>query len=938
MLGSFVLERERTQHLLKNLIEIQKDSVILSIHKQTFYISMSFKIAPLLSLLLLTLQCNEPSKMPILAQNPNKQDTIGGIPLKDTALMGMTQDSTKMLHDKGVAFFNAYLDENQKVTHLNAAQFYFENEYRLCHQLSPQHWTTGKALFNLGNIAIIQKDFIAAQRYLEKALLTDVPTLRNQIYIRGEMNIRLADCYNELAEARLAKNHYLKAIEIFDSLPAYLVFSDDYKAAYLGLANYYKMANSPIEAMTNLQKYRTLLDIKNNSDIGKYSLTEGSILRLQKKYALSIAAFQRALTYLKTDKDVYDKGGTYIELAKTQLDFQQFAEARIAVDTGLKIWLNQEHKIQDLIEGYLISGKIYEKVGNRPKAIEEYDKAGRFGRDYGWFLFEPLYEKAQLLTQQNQLKEAYQTYLSLDIVILKSRFQIKSDSAKLTWTQKTHHAYEKMIGLAAQLHDKTMDKTEKKEYLSQIRHFLGHSKAVLLTANWAKKEALSIANVPKFVLETEQNIYKTLLINQKSSDKNNNIQKATDELFQFEKYLEAKYPDYYAAKYAYLVEAITSAAKIISYLKKSDDVGLIAYYYGEHTIYSLAQSGDSLFLHQIPVHAVDSALKTFQTHCENGKSPVSDTALARLNFYLYQQLVEPILVHLPKKVNRLRIARDGLLNHLSFDLLFTRPCDTLSSRYPLLLQKYSISYLETQHQATLPNNAQKQVGFDFGAIGFYYDTLSDVQKTLFPKSGHYWSDKIKTTLKYSTIFKNEIPHHRMMIFGGHGQANFEYPLESMLAFPFGDSLNILDLIGFERGGNQLIVPLACQTGLGVIVRGEGMLSLSRGLMQCGYPAVTGSLWNVPEETSAIIISLFTKNLQKGMPKDRAMQQAKIAFLNQELAQTDRVYRNWAGHVLYGNVEPIDFQSNYFDCMLWMLPCLVAIAGMAVWKFLFHKEA
>jgi CHAT domain-containing protein len=717
------------------------------------------------------------------------------------------------------------------------------------------------------------------------------------------------------------------------------------------------MANSPIEAMNHLQKYRTLLDIKNNSDVGKYSLTEGSILRLQKKYALSIAAFQRALTHLKTDKDVYDRGGTYIELAKTQLDFQQFAEARIAVDTGLKIWLQQEHKIQDLIEGYLISGKIYEKVGNRPKAMEEYDKAGRFGQDYGWFLFEPLYEKAQLLTQQNELKEAYQTYLNLDSVILKSRFQIKSDSAKLTWSQKTHHAYEKMIGLAVQLHDKTTDKTEKKEYLSQIRHFSGHSKAVLLTANWAKKEALSIANVPKSVLETEQIIYKTLLINQKSSDKNNNIQKAADALYKFEQYLEKEYPAYYNAKYAYLVEAIASPAKIISYLKKSGDVALIEYYYGEHTIYSLTQSGDSSFLHQIPVHAVDSALKTFQTYCEQGTSPVSDTALARLNFYLYQKLVEPSLAHLPKKVHRLRIARDGLLNHLSFDALFTRPCDTLSSRYPLLLQKYSISYLETQHQATLVNNAQKQVGSDFGAMSFYYDTenatnlnlkfgklrflpntLLNLKDNLFPKTGQFWSDKTPTKLKYPIIFKQAIPQHRMMIFGGHGQANFEHPLESMLAFPFGDSLSILDLIGLERGGNQLLVPLACQTGTGVIVRGEGMLSLSRGLMQCGYPAVTGSLWSVPEETSATIISLFTKNLQKGMPKDKAMQQAKIAFLNQELAQTDRVYRNWAGHVLYGNVEPIDFQSNHFDCMLWMLPCLVAIAGMAVWKFLFRKAA
>jgi CHAT domain-containing protein/Tfp pilus assembly protein PilF len=905
----------------------------LLIHKQTIYISMIFRIVPLPVLLLLTWSCNEPHKSSLTANQPTIQDTIGNIPMKYFAIANVPQesDTAQYFHTKGANFQSENLD---------SAIFYTENAYRIRYSLYPKHWTTGKTLLNLGNFLVGQKDFIRAQRCLEKALLTDAPP-RDQMSIRGDMNTRLADCYNELAEARLAKNHLLKAIEIFQSIDN----QSGCKSPYLALANYYKMANDPTEAMQYVQKYRTVYNIKDSSDIGKGFLTEGSIFRLQKSYNNSITAFNRALDYFKDSSMLNDRGGTYIELAKTLLETNQFAEARSAIDTGLNIWLKQEIKIPDLIEGYLISGKIYEKVDNHQKAMEEYEKAGRFGQDYGWFLMEPLYEKAQLLTKTAPDK-AYQTYLTLDSVIMRSRFQIKSDSAKLTWAKQTHHIYEKMIGLAAQLHDKTNNKVEKKAYLNKIHHFFAQSTAVLLASEWAKSEARQFVNVPQSVLEKEKNIYKTLLISQQESIKKNNVQKATDALFDFERTLERAYPAYYAAKYAYLVETTQNVDRIQQQLNAKDRIGLIEYFYGDSTIYSLSVSADSLFLHQLPVAAVEDPLKIFQKHCETGQMPVSAIELTKINFNLYEKLLQPSLSRLPS-VNRLRIVRDGLLNQLSFDALFTRRCDSLTAKEPLLLQKYSISYLETLYQAIAKTKPSKQDGYDFGAMSFYYDsvnasvsnlkfgkldllpnTLLHIHHTLFPKSGHYWSDKTKTTLKYPDLFKKEIPKHRMMIFGGHGQANFEHPLESMLAFPPNDSLNQLDLIGLERGCNQLMVPLACQSGVGRTEGSEGMLSLSRGFIRGGYPAVTGSLWSIPEETSAQIIGFFTENLQKGMPKDKAMQKAKIDFLNLGVSNNDRLYRNWAGHVLYGNVEPIDFQSNTSSYKYWIL--LFGV-GIVVWK-------
>jgi CHAT domain-containing protein len=772
------------------------------------------------------------------------------------------------------------------------------------------------------------------------------------------MNVLLADCYSELAEARQARNRYYQAIEIYQSTDNQPLC----KNPFLGLANYYKEVHQFDSANTYIKKYWSVLDTIHRSDAsnaqeGKGHLAEGSIYRQQKQYNKAITAFNHALFWLNTPPLSNDRGGVFIEIAKTYLEMNQLSEARTAVDTGLKIWLAQASKIKDLIEGYTISGKIHQKSGQFQKAIEEYDKAGQFGSDYGWFLFDPLYQKAQLLTYQNKMEAAYQTYLTIDRIVTRSRFQIKSDSAKLTWAKQTHQAYEKAIAVTAQLHQQQPSDV----YLNQIHHFMDKNKAVLLASDWSKGIARTIANVPDSIIEKEKYIYKSLLINQQEHKTIPNqaenaiaIQKITDDLHTFERTLERDYPQYHAAKYTYQTNTSLSISEVQRTLKPEDSTVLITYFYGDSTIYSLGLSAERVIFHQLPVWKVDSGLQRFRKYCETSKLPIERVAFTHLSYDLYENLVNPIVSKLGN-TNRLRILRDGLLNELSFEALFTRRCDTLEAKEPLLLQQYSISYLETMHQLQQKSNSNQQEGSDFGAMAFYYKKIDSMSKrvkmdpldslpnalhrfqtTVFGKSGHYWSDKFKDTINYRAIFKTQLSQHRIMVFGGHGQANKNNPFESSLVFPpHADRLTQLDIMGLDKGCNQLIIPLACESGVGRIDSVEGMLSLSRGFIQGGYPAVTGSLWCIPEETSTQIIIFFLEHLKKGLPKDKAMQQAKIQYLNGELANQNRSYQYWAGHVVYGNVQPIDFQLYSWKERIWQGFMGMALLGL-IFLFLNKK--
>ena len=79
---------------------------------------------------------------------------------------------------------------------------------------------------------------------------------------------------------------------------------------------------------------------------------------------------------------------------------------------------------------------------------------------------------------------------------------------------------------------------------------------------------------------------------------------------------------------------------------------------------------------------------------------------------------------------------------------------------------------------------------------------------------------------------------------------------------------------------ELVVLSACETGLGQVAGGEGVLGLQRALHMAGARNVVTSLWKVQDEATAALMSLFYHNLwDKQQPPSTALRNAQLTLLH-----------------------------------------------------------
>jgi CHAT domain-containing protein len=80
---------------------------------------------------------------------------------------------------------------------------------------------------------------------------------------------------------------------------------------------------------------------------------------------------------------------------------------------------------------------------------------------------------------------------------------------------------------------------------------------------------------------------------------------------------------------------------------------------------------------------------------------------------------------------------------------------------------------------------------------------------------------------------------------------------------------------------DLAVLSACQTGLGPVAGGEGVLGLQRAFQVAGARSVLASLWAVDDRWTRTLMEHFYDNLwQRRLPSLEALRQAQLAVLHQ----------------------------------------------------------
>ena len=95
---------------------------------------------------------------------------------------------------------------------------------------------------------------------------------------------------------------------------------------------------------------------------------------------------------------------------------------------------------------------------------------------------------------------------------------------------------------------------------------------------------------------------------------------------------------------------------------------------------------------------------------------------------------------------------------------------------------------------------------------------------------------------------------------------------------------------------DLVVLSACETGLGKIVNGEGIMSMTRGFIYSGTPNILFSLWKVGDKNTYELMVNFYAEVIKGESYSKSLRRAKLKLIENEATAFPA---NWAGFTLVG---------------------------------------
>ena len=621
-------------------------------------------------------------------------------------------------------------------------------------------------------------------------------------------------------------------------------------------------------------------------------------------------------------------------------------------------------KVKKFEEGLKAAQKamMLNNRGFQPKNLEDYPslKTAAVKQTQMVFLGERLYlEKEWYVHRKNvaYLQKARKTSQVILAQIKEWRANQGEEKNLQLFIKHFQYLFTRMLHVHLLLYQKTSER----KYLAEAFEIMEQSKAYtllrsLLVTSGSNQDAASI--LERKLGQQIKNLQAALTAEQGKKQPNKTlVDQYKDDIFTFKNSQDSlqsalkKYaPEYYQTRYRFDIASIDN---IQQKLLQPNEM-LVEYF--------LDNESSELFVFTVSPQAVD--FKQIDTPTDFIKQVLNfRKSLTDNNFEQFtqigHQLYKLLIADLPITANtqKLRIVPSGVLYYLPWEALLTQPLSGSSKNYqslPYLLQKYIISY---DYSATLMFNKRKQqmqpdreslLAFspDFKAqLALNQENKKDqLRNDIAPLKGaeaevvalnKLYAGQLfmgKSATEYS--FKNNLKNGSVIHLATHAIVDDGNPAYSRLLFSLSsqDTLNDGYLHAYElynlKLNAELVTLSACNTGFGQISSGEGVMSLGRAFAYAGSPNVLMSLWSVPDQSTSKIMIAFYQNLASGMPKDIALQKAKLTYLE----SGDNLANNpfyWSSFVLIGDPKPLSLRPYtpfYLKSMFLWLVGLIVIGG------------
>jgi CHAT domain-containing protein len=322
--------------------------------------------------------------------------------------------------------------------------------------------------------------------------------------------------------------------------------------------------------------------------------------------------------------------------------------------------------------------------------------------------------------------------------------------------------------------------------------------------------------------------------------------------------------------------------------------------------------------------------------------------LKKRNFYiaskaLYRFLISPFKNQLKGK-EKIIIIPDGLLGFIPFETL-------ISDEGKYLIEDFDIQYIQSAsvwnmlNQRIYGDRPMELVAFGGAEYGkevfnkplladakqlqeanpetsgtkrdIYYSygfnkfkdipgSLSEIENISeeFSKKKIYSGKKVTESLIKELSAENKLGKYKIIHFSTHGVFIPEHPNLSAIILPAGknseDGFLTADEIAMMKLNADFVNLSACETGLGKIYEGEGVVGIAQSFVIAGANALSVSLWQVADNSTSLFMTEMYKMVkEENISYATAMSRIKRKFINGEYHRALDLPYYWAPFIYYG---------------------------------------
>ena len=572
--------------------------------------------------------------------------------------------------------------------------------------------------------------------------------------------------------------------------------------------------------------------------------------------------------------------------------------------------------------------------------------------------------KAQKINNKLAWQSCFKSYLNAIRLIREMRSGIETAESKNILADKSMEVYEQALDVAFQLI--RFDKDEK--ILQNIFEIIESNKALLLFESYNKHLAQGVLDIPREILNEEYDLnvdlaYYSKEISLEKRKKDADAKKIKDLEYKHQQ-INQKYdslvysiskisPDF--NQYKNQITPV-SLSQLKSNLKESNSV-ILEFFSGSQFLFLMVINNEKIeflkldnenLLSQIDALHNELSFEVAMTSGNEGFERFYD-----ISNKLYLQLIKPAIPYFETDQSNIIIIPDGYISSIPFDILVTGHNEDVEPSYSpnylnYLIKDYNIGYSYSSTLFSKDQIPSKQNALDnlvayapvFGGNSTAQERSCECDGIQLEKlscnvtesasivdlfSGQLYSNELATKNEFLTNANK----YNVIHIASHACIDQEDGMLNQIFFSDGGISNY-ELYNSKLSA-ELTVLSACNTGIGEIQNGEGVLNLAKGFLMAGSKSALMSLWSVNDCTTSKLMELFYSNLKKGNSRNESMRQTKINFLTNASKLHAHPYY-WGAFVHYGKNKPLNTAGDSAIFYWGFIILLLSLVG-----FFFRKR-